>query len=129
MPSEMDELKNLSAEVEPDLKRTKPVAAPPFGAAMFACIFSLILTAWLTQSMVARLAIWWFTLLIYILIPTAVTFSILYRSSWHRELFLARRTASLFLLSLAILAGSVCFFGVAVMAVCTVCAGFTRWHY
>src|SRR5690348_16386638 len=54
---------------------------------------------------VSRLQVWWAELLVYAIAPTAVTFIVLYRSGWHREITGAARTGSVLLLSCAILGG------------------------
>jgi len=58
------------------------------------------------RTMVARIGVWWAEGLVYAVIPAAITFLILQRSCWHREVSPARRTCSLVATSSAIV-GSV----------------------
>jgi hypothetical protein len=78
-----------------------------FAVASIACFFSLIIFNWVASSVVHLIAVPWIELLVYTILPISVTFTILYRSSWHREISAAKRTYSLFLLSCAILGGVV----------------------
>jgi hypothetical protein len=73
--------------------------------AVFACFVSLALIYWASRPLVNQLEVPWIEFLAYALVPMAVTFMILYRSGWHREIFGARRTCSLLLLSFTILGG------------------------
>src|SRR6185437_999311 len=54
------------------------------------------------RTMVARIGDWWVEGLVYAVIPAAITFLILQRSCWHREVSPARRTCSLVATSSAI---------------------------
>ena len=74
----------------------------PIGAASFACLVCLAFIYWLTRPAVMRLGIWWEELVVYALVPVSVTFVILYRSQWHRELARAARASWLVLLSCVI---------------------------
>jgi len=76
-----------------------------FAVASIACFLSLILLDWVASSVVHLIAIPWIKLLVYAILPISVTFTILYRSSWHREISTAKRAGSLFFLSCAILGG------------------------
>jgi hypothetical protein len=73
--------------------------------AVFTCFISLALIYWATRPVVNLIKIPWIEFLAYALGPLAVTFMILYRSGWHREIFGAKRTCTLLLLSFAILGG------------------------
>lgn len=75
------------------------------GIASIACFASLILIYWLAKPAVELLAIPWLKFLLYAIIPIAITFIILHRSDWHREMTGAARMCALFLLSCVILAG------------------------
>jgi hypothetical protein len=73
--------------------------------ACFACFISLAFFYWAARPVVNLLAVPWIEFLAYALLPMTVTFSILYRSCWHREIAGAKRTCSLLLISCIILAG------------------------
>lgn len=74
-----------------------------FTIASTACFVSLIIFYWVARPVVERLQVRWVELLVYAIIPLSVTFIILYRSCWHREITGAARTCSLLLLSCVIL--------------------------
>jgi hypothetical protein len=76
-----------------------------FAVASIACFLSLIILDWVVSSVINLIAVPWVELLVYAILPISVTFTILYRSGWHREISAAKRTGSLFLLSCAILGG------------------------
>jgi hypothetical protein len=86
-----------------------PEVQSPFQRAMvmasIACFVSLIFFYWVARPAVVRLEVRWAELLVYAIIPISVTFIILYRSCWHREITGAARTCSLLLLSCIILGG------------------------
>jgi hypothetical protein len=73
--------------------------------ASFACFVSLAFCYWAARPVVDSIEVPWIEFLAYALVPMAVTFMILYRSGWHREIFGAKRTCSLLLLSFTILSG------------------------
>ena len=73
--------------------------------ASFACLVTLTFFYWYAGPAVKLLDVWWAKLLVYALIPVLVTFIILYRSGWHREVAGPRRTCSLLLFACAILVG------------------------
>ena len=73
--------------------------------ASICCYVSLIFFYWVAKRVVVRLEVRWIELLVYAIIPITVTFIILYRSCWHREITGAARTCSLLLLSCVILGG------------------------
>ena len=76
-----------------------------FAIASVACFASLLIVCWAARPAADWLATTWAGLLVYAIIPISVTFIILYRSCWHREILGAARTCRLLLLSCAILAG------------------------
>jgi hypothetical protein len=73
--------------------------------ASVACFAALTFVYWAARPAVARLGVWWAEVLVYAIIPVAVTFVILYRSCWHQEIAGGRRTCSVLLASCAIFAG------------------------
>jgi hypothetical protein len=89
----------------PPLDGPPPEASSPVGLALFACVASFGLVVLLARPWVALLSIWWIELWVYSLIPVALTFIILYRSTWCPEITGVARTCSLLLLSCAILGG------------------------
>ena len=80
---------------------------PPecIGIASFACLMALVFFYWYAGPAVRALDVWWAKWLVYACIPILVSFIILYRSGWHREMIGLARTWRLFLLSCAILVG------------------------
>jgi len=73
--------------------------------ATFASFGSLAFIYWTARPVVKLIGVPWIEFLAYALIPALVTFVILYRSCWHREISGARRTGSLLLLAFTILGG------------------------
>jgi len=67
--------------------------------AAIACFVSLMAFNCVAHPIVDRLNIRWAELLAYSTVPLAVTFIILYRSGWHREITGAARTCCLLLLA------------------------------
>jgi hypothetical protein len=72
-----------------------------------ACFLSLVSFYWIARPAVERLEVRWAEWLVYALIPIMVTFILLYRSCWHREITGAARTGFLLLLSCIILGSEV----------------------
>lgn len=88
------------------------------------CFATAIGFYFLAGREVSQLQVWWAELLVYAIVPTAVTFIVLYRSGWHREITGAARTGSVFLLSCAILGSEmVAVVLMFVLAVLFICAG------
>ena len=77
-------------------------ASSPVGVALFTCLVCIGFIFWAVRPVVTLLGVWWAELLVCALIPISVTFIILYRSSWHREITGAARTSLLLLLSCVI---------------------------
>lgn len=73
--------------------------------ASLACFGSFTFVYWVARPAVELLEVRWAEFLIYAAIPISVTFMILYRSCWHREIARAARACSLLLLSSVILVG------------------------
>jgi hypothetical protein len=96
---------NQTPEVQSPLQRV-------FVIASIACFVSLIFLYWVARRAVDLLEVRWIELLVYAIIPVSVTFIILYRSCWHREITGAARTCSLFLLSCIILGSEVIAIGI-----------------
>jgi hypothetical protein len=85
-------------EIQPPLQRAIIIAS-------VACFVSLIFVYWLGRPAIGLLEVRWAELLVYSIIPISVTFIILYRSCWHREITGAARTCVLLVLSGVILVG------------------------
>ena len=92
-------------EVQPPLQRAMVIAS-------FACFFSLLLVYWVARPAAGRLEAGGAEFVVYAILPTSLTFIVLYRSCWHREITGAARTCSLLLLSGVILAGVLAAIGV-----------------
>ena len=105
----------------------------PVGVCSIACFVSLALVYFAARPVVSRLEVWWAELLVYALIPTLLTFILLYRSSWHREITGAPRTLSLALLSSVILGGVMIADVICIILLSLVYStfidGFARIHY
>ena len=88
----------------------------PIGLATFLCLalFGLIYGA--TRPLVTRIGIGWLEFLLYALLPLAATFTILYRSAWHREMAAVRRTGYLVLTSGLILCSDLVLIGIMLAA-------------
>jgi len=85
-------------EIQSPLQRDMVIAS-------IACFVSLLLFYSVARPAVELLEVFWEELLAYAVIPISVTFIILYRSCWHREIVGAARTGCLLLVSSGILAG------------------------
>jgi hypothetical protein len=107
-----------------DNEQTPPDESPlqrVFAIASIACFASLMFIYWVASPAVKLLEVRWVELLVYAIIPLSVTFIILYRSCWHREITGAARTCFLLLLSCAILS---CEFVAIGIMLCIVLFGF-----
>jgi hypothetical protein len=107
-------------------------ALSPVGVSSFACFVSMVFVYWVDWPAISLLQVWWAELLVYALIPILVTFIILNRSCWHREIAGAARTLSLILLSCIIFVGDlmavVIFIILAFLVYSRFINGFTRFH-
>ena len=105
----------------------------PIGVSSFVCFVSLAFICWVARHAVWLLQVWWAELLVYALIPISVTFIILYRSCWHREITGAARTLLLILLSCIIFAGVFTATGIIIILASMVyyssIANFGAFHY
>lgn len=93
------------SEIQSPLQRDMVIAS-------IACFVSLLAIYSVARPAVELLEIFWEELLAYAVIPISVTFIILYRSCWHREIIGLARTCSLLLLSSLILFGVMLAIGV-----------------
>lgn len=75
------------------------VAPQPVVMAGLACLACCPIAYWAAGPVMELLAPWWAKLLFYSLIPVLVTFLVLYRSEWHREMASLARNGCLVLLS------------------------------
>ena len=73
--------------------------------AFLMCCISFMVVYWRAKPVLEPLGVGWVELVAYGILPTAVTFILLYRSGWHREIMGVARTCSVLLLSSAILGG------------------------
>jgi len=71
--------------------------------ASIACFVSLTFFCWVARPAVELLKVRWAELSLYALIPISVTFFVLYRSCWHREIAGVVRACSLLLIACVIL--------------------------
>lgn len=89
---------------EPSMEVQSPSERAGILAALtcLACLTGLV---WWGKPMIESLRVWWAGWLIYTLLPTSLTFAVLYASCFHRELKKAVRARLLFLISWLIFAG------------------------
>jgi hypothetical protein len=73
--------------------------------AAIACFVSLLFTYLAVRHLIAAVEFGWSELVILLFFPVAVTFAVLYRSHWHREITGISRTFSLLGLSCIIAVG------------------------
>jgi len=91
-PIELPPDSNEPATTEPQ----PPIAvSSPIGLAAFMCLAVFGLIYWATRPLVVRIGNGWIEFLVYALLPLAATFTLLYRSAWHREMAMVKRTSYL----------------------------------
>ena len=86
--------------------------------APFACLACLAYLFCVVSPAVEMLGVGWAEMLVYTLIPIALTFTILHGSDIHREMTRTGRAAFLFLVSCLIFGGTFLFMGVLVFCAC-----------
>jgi hypothetical protein len=91
---------------------------PPVGISIFACLVCFALVFGAARPADVLFSSWWVELLFYALLPVAVTFMILNRSCWHREITGMARICSLLLLSSVIFCGVLLTVGALLAAGC-----------
>lgn len=109
-----------SIEVQSRTQRAGIIAA-------FACLACSGYLFWVASPAVELLGVWWAELLVYTLIPIALTFTILHGSDFHREMARAARTSFLFLVSCLIFGGTFFFMVVLIFCACAF-PGLGRQH-
>lgn len=95
--------------------------------AAFACLACSGYLFWVASPAVELLGVWWAELLVYTLIPIALTFTILHGSDFHREMARVARTSFLFLVSCLIFGGTFFFMVVLIFCACAF-PGLGRQH-
>lgn len=102
-------------------------AEPPIGMAALACLICLAVAAITMSLLLPVLNFLWVKGFTYLLVPMAVTFRILYRSEWHRELARGTRILSMLLSAGIIFCVDI---GMIVAAIAAACLfmGITRFH-
>ena len=100
-----------SIEVQSPAQRTGIIAA-------LACLACSAYLFWVVSPAVELLGAGWAELLVYTLIPIALTFTILHGSDFHREMARAARASFLFLVSCLIFSGIFFFMVVLVFCAC-----------
>jgi hypothetical protein len=102
---------------------------PPIGIAAIACFVYLVFMLCVARPAVMLLDAWWAELLVFAMLPIFITFAILYRSRWHREMGRLTRILSMILHS-CIISCSVSLAGGAIItALFVVVNRFTAFHY
>lgn len=101
---------------------------PATGVAFLACSVSLALIGSLARPAVALLQVWWAELLVDALVPLLVTFAILYRGAWHREMSPVIRTCFLLWQSFVIFGGVLFIAGVTVVMAYAFLYRLTAFH-
>lgn len=108
-------------EVQTPAQRAEIMAA-------FACLTSLVSLFAISQPLVEFLKVWWVGGLLCLLLPIALTFTILYGSCVHREMGKLARGLFLFGNSLLIF-GCICLGLLAVAFVAVALMPLSRFHY
>ena len=97
--------------------------------ASLACLVSLMFLYCAGRPAASPLHVWWMELLACATIPISVTYMVLYRSGWHREIAGIARACSVLRLSCVILGGELLAVGIllciAVFCICMTAAGLT----
>ena len=93
----MDTIEPPAGSSEPALNEPEPpiTVSSPIGLAAFLCLAVFGLIYWATRPLVVRIGNGWIEFLVYALLPLAATFTLLYRSTWHREMAVVKRTSYL----------------------------------
>ena len=86
--------------------------------AWFACLACSAYLFRVVSPAVELLGVWWAELLVYTLVPIALTFTILHGSDIHRDMTRAARASYLFLISCLIFGGTFLFIGALVFCAC-----------
>ena len=102
-----------------NLEQTEKADAP-IGFAAFACLVCFAVIWWLTSFVGRHFNIAWVIWPISIVSSLSVTFFILYRSAWHRELPTITRVLSMLLSSVIIFLAAFLFAGLMFTGVCIV---------
>jgi hypothetical protein len=105
------------SETEPSIKVPSPTQWAGI-IAWFACLACCAYLFRVVSPAVELLGVWWEELLVYTLIPLALTFTILHGSDFHREMTRAARASYLILVSCLMFGGSFLFMGVLVFCAC-----------
>ena len=105
----------------------------PIGFSAWVCLACLALTYLVARPLVGLLDVGWTILAMYGVLPVSVTFIILYRGCWHREITGVPRTLSLIFLSFIVFAGdliaSIILLILGALVYSTFIDGFNRMHY
>ena len=93
----METIEPPAGSSEPALNEPEPpiTVSSPIGLAAFLCLAVFGLIYWATRPLVMRIGNGWVEFLAYALLPLAATFTILYRSAWHREMAAVKRAGYL----------------------------------
>lgn len=102
---------------EPSNEIQSPVS-PGGIVATLACLASSVYLLCVVSPAVELLGAWWAELMVYTLLPIALTFTILHGSDIHREMTSVTRTCFLLLASCLIFGGTFLFMGALVFCAC-----------
>ncbi|HMD55114.1 MAG TPA: hypothetical protein VKJ65_11245 [Phycisphaerae bacterium] len=102
---------------------------PPIGIAAIAGFVCLVFMLCVARPAVMLLNVWWAELLVFATLPIFITFAILYRSRWHREMGRSARIFSMILYSCIVLCSVSLAGGAIIAAFLVVVNGFTAFHY
>lgn len=108
---------NVMSETEPSTEVQSPAQRAGI-IASFACLACTGYLFRVVSPAVELLGVGWAELLVYTLLPIALTFTILHGSDFHREMARAARTSFLFLVSCLIFSGTFFFMVVLVFCAC-----------
>jgi len=114
----METIEPPTGSPEPALKEPEPpiTVSSPIGLAAFLCLAVFGLIYWTARPLVTRIGNGWVEFLTYALLPLAVTFTLLYRSAWHREMALVKRAGYLMVTAGLILCSDLVLIGVLLAA-------------
>jgi len=106
-----------------NVSRQDQVSQPPIGIAGFVCLLCFVVTCWISRLLENLYNGSWVYGLLSISFPLSVTFIILYRSSWHRELPTVTRILSMVLSAFIIFGVVLLVSGLLVAAFCVFVSG------
>jgi hypothetical protein len=123
----METIEPPTGAPEPALNEPEPSipASSPIGLAAFLCLALFGLVYWAARPLVARIGNGGVEFLAYALLPLGITFTLLYRSAWHREMAVVKRTSYLMVTTGLILCSDLVLIGI-LLATLSIFIGLNR---